>query len=146
MKYLVTGLVMAAVLIGGIISSGGSAYAGDEVRLKAFLSTLAVDPLRLNDADFRQRSDRMVFKTDVHDVAELGTGRVIVTRGSGILAPVILDVPIAIVLDPIRGTGVGHLQIDSRLGDSVPAMIAGDTVEVWNFAGQLVRTGTLQSK
>ena len=147
MKYAVLGFAIAAVLLAGLVLSSGAANAGDETRLRASLSTLAVDPFRLNVAEFRQRSDRIRFNTEVHDVAELGTGRVIVMRGSDIAPPaVILEAPIVIVLDPIRGTGVGHLEIDSRLGDTVPVMAAGDTVEVWNTLGQLIRTGTLDSK
>lgn len=147
MKYAVLGIAIAAVLLAGLVLSSGAANAGDETRLRAFLSTLAVDPLRLNVADFRQRPDRAGFSTEVHDVAELGMGRVIVKRGSDIAPPaVILEAPIAIVLDPIRGTGVGHLEIDSRLGDNVPPMVAGDTVEVWNPLGQLIRMGTLDFK
>ena len=148
MKYaIVLGLAMVAALLGGLVFSGGEAYAGDEIRLKAFLSTLAVDPLRLNDAEFRQRPDRMRFSTEVHNVAELGPGRVIVTRDSGITPPtVILDAPITIVLDPIRGTGVGHLELDSRLGDNVPAMADGDNVVVRNAVGELIGTGMLHHK
>lgn len=147
MKYAVIGFAIAAVLLAGLVLSGGAANAGDETRLRAFLSNQVDDPFRLNVADFRQRPDRAGFRTEVRNVAELGTGRVIVMRRSDIAPPaVILDAPIAIVLDPIRGTGVGHLEIDSRLGDNVPIMVAGDTVEVWNPLGQLIRTGTLDSK
>jgi len=147
MKYAVLGLAIVAALIGGIVFSGGDAYAGDEIRLRAFLSTPVVDPLRLNVADFRQRSDRTQFSTEVHDVAELGTGRVIVTRGPDLPAPtVILEAPITIILDPIRGTGVGHLELDSRLGDDVLVMGDGDTVEVRNAGGELIGTGTLHPK
>ncbi len=112
--------------------------------MRAHLSTLVDDPLRLNVAEFREREDRTTFKTRVHDVAVIGAGRVIVSRASGMIAPtVILDAPITIVLDPLRGTGVGHLDMDSRLGDMIPNMITGDTVEVWNSSGALIRTGTM---
>ena len=91
--------------------------------------------------------DRTRFSTDVHDVAELGTGMVIVTRVSDMISPtVILEMPIAIILDPLRGTGVGHLDLDSRLGDIVPVLIAGDKVEVLNVLGELIRTGTLMPR
>jgi len=147
MKYLLLGLALAAALLAGVVFSGGEAYAGDQIRLRAFLSTLAVDPLRQNEAEFRQRPDRTRFSTEVHNVNELGMGTVIVTRDSGTTPPtVILEAPITIVLDPIRGTGVGHLELDSRLGDGVPTMVAGDTVEVLDAVGQLIGTGTLHHK
>ena len=147
MKYLLLGLALAAALLGGVVFSGGEAYAGDQIRLRAFLSTLVVDPLRQNDAEFRQRPDRMRFSTEVHNVAELGPGLVTVTRDSGITPPtVILEAPITIVLDPIRGTGVGHLELDSRLGDVVPDMAEGDKVVVRNAVGELIGTGTLHHK
>ena len=144
MKYAVLGLAMAAALLSGVVYSGGVANAGGETRLRAFLSTPEVDPFALNVADFRQRVDRTRFSTDVHDVAELGTGRVIVTRVSDMMLPtVILEAPIAIILDPLRGTGVGHLELDSRLGDIVPVLMVGDRVEVLNVLGEPIRTGML---
>ncbi len=144
MRYAVLGLAIAVGLVGWIVYSGEVANAGGETRLRAFLSTAVVDPLRLNVADFRQRSQGTRFSAEVHNVAELGTGRVIVKRTSGALLPaIVLEAPIAIVLDPLRGTGVGHLEMDSRLGDLVPVMAVGDTVEVWNALGELIRTGTL---
>lgn len=144
MRYAVLGLAIAVGLFGWIVYSGEVANAGGETRLRAFLSTPDVDPFRLNGADFRQRSDGTRFSAEVHNVAELGTGRVVVMRTSGALLPVIiLEAPIAIVLDPLRGTGVGHLEMDSRLGDLVPIMAVGDTVEVWNALGQLIRMGML---
>ena len=147
MKYAVLVLTIAVGLVGWIVYSGEVANAGDETRLRAFLSTLDVDPLRLNVADFRERSDRTRFSVEVHNVAELGTGRVIVTRNSGALPPaIVLEAPIAIVLDPMRGTGVGHLEMDSRLGDIVPAMATGDIVEVWNVMGELIRMGTVSRR
>ena len=147
MKYAILGLVMAAALIGGLVYSGEAVNAGGETRLRAFLSTPEVDPFRLNVADFRNERDRTRFSTEVHNVAQVGTGKVIVTRASDMtLRVVVLEAPIAIVLDPLRGTGVGHLDMDSRLGDTVPDIVAGDTVEVWSAVGELIRTGTLMRR
>ncbi len=144
MRYAVLGLAIAVGLVGWIVYSGEVANAGGETRLRAFLSTPDVDPFRHNVVDFRQRSDGTRFIAEVHNVAELGTGRVVVKRSSGALLPaIVLEASIAIVLDPLRGTGVGHLQMDSRLGDLVPVMAVGDTVEVWSALGELIRTGTM---
>ena len=89
MKYAVLGLAIAVGLLGWIVYSGEAANAGDETRLRAFLSTLEVDPFRLNVADFRQRSDGTRFSAEVHNVAELGMGRLIVKRTSGAPLPTI---------------------------------------------------------
>ena len=138
MKYaVVLGLAMAAALLGGLVFSGGAANASDEIRLRAFLSEPGVDPFGLNVADFRQRPDRKSFDVDVHNVAQDGTGTVSVIA-TGV---VILDnEPIMIVL------GIGHLEMDSRLGHTVPVMGDGDTVEVRNAVGALIGTGTLDPK
>ena len=94
MKYAVLGLAIAVGLVGWIVYSGEVANAGGETRLRAFLSTPDVDPFRLNVADFRQRSNRTRFSAEVHNVAELGTGRVIVKRASGALLPaIVLEAP-----------------------------------------------------
>ena len=147
MKYAILGLAIAAAILSWVAYSGAVADAGGETRLRAFLSTLDVDPFRLNEADFRQREDGARFSTDVHNVAQLGTGRVIVTRVSGVITPtVMLEAPIAIILDPIRDTGVGHLELDQQLGDVVPVLIAGDKVEVLDALGTLIRMGTLMDR
>ena len=146
MKYLLLGLAIAAALLGGVVFSGGEAYAGDEIRLRAFLSTPLDDPFGLSVADFRERPDRTRFSTEVHNVAqdvEVAHGTVRVTSSvSGVNS-----FPITIVLDPIRGTGAGHLELDSRLGDDVPPMVPGDTVEVFlDGVAEPIRTGTLNPK
>ena len=72
------------------------------------------------------------------------------TRWSGSLVPVaattgiILEAPIGISLDPVSGLGMGELNLDSRLGDFVPNMEAGDTIEVWNGEGALILSGKLE--
>ncbi len=157
MKYALPGLTatvgLAALVgllgwVGWVAFSGEVANASDETRLRAFLSAPEVDPFNLNNADFRQSPERTRFSAEIHNVAEFGTGRVIVKRTLDGLSPamVILEAPIAIVLDPLRGTGAGHLDMDSLLGDQIPVMVAGDTVEVWNALGVLIRAGLLERR
>ena len=147
MKYIVLGLVVFGVLFAGVAYSGQTANAAEEIRLRAILSDPVADPFALNVTDFRQRADRIRFSTEVHNVVELGTGKVIVKRDIGMTSPeVILEAPIAIGIDPLRGVGTGTLNLDSRLGDNVPFMIAGDLIEVWDAAGQQIRSGTLKQR
>jgi len=155
MKYLLLGLALAAALLGGVVFSSGQANAGGETRLRAFLSTLAVDPLQLSVADFSEREgpDRSHFEIDVHGVdlglndlglnVELVRGEVRVKRAG---SP-ILTVPITIFFDEFHQTGVGHLEIDSRLHPDLPNMFEGDTVEVFiPDAEGAIRAGTLSPK
>ena len=144
MKYLLLGLAIAAALLGGVVFSGGEANAGGETRLRAFLPGPVLDPFGLSVADFRQRSDRTRFSTEVHNVAHDGDfviGTVRVT--SAVSGLILLEEKITIAL------GIGHLERDSRLGHIVQEMAAGDTVEVWNGnppVGPPIRTGTLNHK
>ena len=149
MKYAMVGLTVAVVLAGLVGLLGWVAYAGEvadassETRLRALLSTPAIDPFDRNVSDFRKSAERTRFSTEVHDVAVVGMGRVIVKRTLDAPPPmVILEAPIAIIVDPLRGTGVGHLDMDSALGDSIPLMVEGDTVEVWNAFAELIRVGS----
>lgn len=154
MKYAVPGLTVAVGLaalvglLGWVAYSGEVANASGETRLRAFLSAPKVDPFDRSIADFRQSSERTRFSVEIHNVAEFGTGRVIVKRTLDGPSPAmfILEAPIAIVLDPLRGTGAGHLDMDSLLGDQIPVMVAGDTVEVWNALGELIRGGPLERR
>lgn len=146
MKYITFGLVVLAVLFAGVAYSGQPVKAADELRLRAILSDPVVDPFSLNVADFRQRPDHNRFSVEVHQVAVMGTGKVIVKRDAGVTLPVviILEAPIAIGIDPLRGMGTGILKLDSRLGDGLPLMKVGDVVDVFDATGQLIRSGTLK--
>ncbi len=150
MKYAIFGLVVLAALFAGVAYSGQAVKADEVFRLKAILSDPVVDPLGLNVAEFKQRADdnRSSFSVEVHQVAEIGTGKVIVKRAAGVTLPeaIILEAPIAIGVDPLRGMGTGILDLDSRLGDDIPLMIVGDMVEVHDATGQLIRSGPLEER
>ena len=151
MKYGVIGVVALLALFVVAGYSSGVAKAGDELRFRAPLMAVTVDPptpgqvIQRSHADFRQRADRTRFSVEVHNVVELGIGTVIVTRNADTPFPAtVLETPITIVDDPLRGTSFGNLSLDSRLGDSVPVMIIGDTVSVLNASGDLVLKGALE--
>ena len=148
MKYAMLGLVALAALFAGVAYSGQAVKAAEEIRLRANLSDPVIDPFSLNIAEFRQRPDHNRFRVEVHQLAEIGTGKVIVKRDAGVTLPVviILEAPIAIGVDPLRGMGTGILSLDSRLGDDVPLMIVGDLVDVHDATGQLIRSGTLKER
>ena len=157
MKYGGLGVVVLLALFVVASYSSGVAKAGDEVRLRAPLMAVMVDPpapgqvIQRSHADFRQRADRTRFSVEVENIpniAEPGIGTVVVTRNAGTpsQAPV-LQAQIAIVGDPLQGTAFGRLSMDSRLGDSVPVMIIGDTVNVFDSpdaSGNLILEGTLE--
>ncbi len=154
MKYgiLGTAVLLALFVVAGY--SSGVAKAGDEIRLRAPLKAATVDPptpgqvIQRSHADFRQRANRRIrFNVEVHNVVEPGIGTVVVTRNADTPLPAtVLETHITIVDDPLRGLGFGRLSMDSRLGDSVPVMINGDTVNVLSASGQLVLKGTLTPK
>ena len=145
MKY---GVLGAAVLLALFVVAGyssGVAQAGDEVRFRALLMASMVDPFSSGHADFDQRPDRTRFSVEVDNITKPGIGIVVVTRNAGTTSQeTILQAQIAIVGDPLQGTAFGNLSLDSRLGDSVPVMIIGDTVNVLNASGDLVLKGTLE--
>ena len=107
MKSIKFGLVVLAALFAAVAYPGQAVKAAEEIRLRANLSDPVVDPLGLNIAEFRQRPDRNRFSVEIHQVAEIGTGKVIVKREAGVTLPdvIILEAPIAIVVDPLRGMG-----------------------------------------
>ena len=145
MKYGVLGAAVLLVLFVMAGYSSGVAKAGDEVRFRALLIASMVEPLSSGHADFDQRPDRTRFRVEVDNITEPGIGVVVVTRNAGTPSQeTILQVQIAIVGDPLQGTAFGQLSMDSRLGDHVPIMIIGDTVNVVNASGDLVLKGTLE--
>ena len=153
MKYGVLGVAVLLALFVVAGYSSGVAKAGDEIRLRAPLIAATVDPpapgqvIQDSHADFRQLADRIRFSVEVHDVVETGIGTVVVTRNADTPFPsTVLETPITIVDDPLRGLGFGNLNLDSLLGDSVPVMFTGDTVIVLSASGQLVLKGTLTPK
>ena len=145
MRSFAIGVVALLAFLAVVGHSSGVAQAGDEVRFRALLMASMVDPLSSGHADFDQRPDRIRFRVEVDNITEPGIGIVVVTRNAGTPSQeTILQAQIAIVGDPLQGTAFGNLSLDSRLGDSIPVMIIGDTVNVLNASGDLILKGTLE--
>ncbi len=109
----------------------------DRVRLEGRLSATDADPLASGKAKFESRldRDRSRFSTEVEDVSVDGDGEVVVSRdGVELLRATIM-----------LTNGFGDLNLDSRR-DDIPAMLAGDLVEVLNADGVLLLSAALALK
>lgn len=127
-------LALAALATASVAVAGNS-----ETRLKTRLAGPAIDGLVPSGAaEFRARGSAKRFTTQVEDV-NLDAGTPLqVCVNSTLLGTIILGGP------PVRG---GDLNLDTRDGDTVPAMTAGDSVSVWSgsagCSGTLILSGTL---
>ncbi len=106
------------------------------VWLRANLRATDADPLASGHSDFESLTNptRRKFSTEVEDVSTDGQGRVLVMRNT----QTVLDRPITI------RNGFGDLNLDTRNGQQVPAMRAGDQVRVTNPSGKVILFGTFQ--
>ncbi len=103
---------------------------GMETKLEVRLASTDADPLASGKAKFEMRPDRIRFSTEVEDVESAGEIRV-VAGGNDMGTIAIVD-------------GFADLNLDSRDGDKVPVLEAGDLVEVFNTNGNvLILSGTL---
>ena len=109
-----------------VVSAGGG------TRLEVNLTSTSADPLASGKAKFEERSDRTRFSTEAEDVTASG--------------PLTVKVNGSMVGSMNVVAGVGDLNLDTRDGQSVPAMNVGDTVEVFDAAGVLILSGTLGLK
>ena len=110
-----------------VVSAGGG------TELEARLTSTSADPLASGKAKFEQRSDRTRFSAEVEDISTDGTGFTVTVNGSTVGTLNVVG-------------GIGDLNLDTRDGQTVPDMSAGDTVEVTGPDGTLILTGTLQPK
>ena len=105
------------------------------------------DPFGRNIAVFRDNEDRHEFGVEMHNVAEMGMGMVLVKRHTDELqAMVILEAPISFTMDPLRHMGAGFLRMDTRLGDHIPHMMEGDFVVVLDATGQKIGFGEFMER
>ena len=145
MKFIVLALVAFVAIFATVGSSLSEASVSIDTELRAQLAPTLAEPVASGHADFRQRPDRMRFRVEVDSVSKPGIGRVIVSRSVSSPAPItVLDIPIAIVGDPLQGMAFGNMNLDSRLGNEVPVMQPGDMVEVLDASGELILRGALQ--
>lgn len=145
----------AAVLVVGAALVAGPGSLGDPMRaaartlglsgvtstkVEARLGGNTIDPLASGKAKGEQRTDRTRFAVEVEDASTNGPHIVHITRG-GIeiaLSPVIVDVD---------ALGFGELDLNTQDGAvNVPVALVGDLVEVMNPNGDLILSGTLQTK
>ncbi len=141
-SYLTCALLCCCVLLGtGCTDQLAGPAASDvtvagkagEVKLEGRLRATFADPLASGKAKFEMRSDRTRFSTEVQDVSTAGRGTVHLSRGGAVM----LHEAITIAL------GFGDLNRDTRDGDAVPELAAGDLVEVFNADGALILSGLL---
>jgi hypothetical protein len=100
-----------------------------DVRLEGRLTATAADPLASGTAKWESRPDRITFSCEVEDVTTTGDHEV---RVNGVTVGFVNVV-----------AGFGDLNMDSRNGDAVPTMNAGDRVQVRNPSGRVILRGTL---
>jgi hypothetical protein len=99
----------------------------EEARLEAELRATQSDPLASGTAKWEIRPDRVKFSTEVEDVTTSGNHEV---RVNG-----------AVIGSVNVVAGFGDLNLDSRDGDTVPTMNAGDLVQVRNPSGRVILRG-----
>ncbi len=115
----------------GNSNSGSDGSDDDEARMEAGLAAEAVNALASGKAKYEVDGSRQKFSTEVEDVSVDGNGQVIVYRG----AELIFEGAIRIQ------NGIGDLNRDTENGNTIPAIQAGDRVEVSNSDGVLILTG-----
>lgn len=108
----------------------------ERVKLEGRLAASSADPLASGKAKFETRADRARFSTEIEDVSTDGTGMVVVLRGGAQVFQAALSL----------AGGVADLNLDSRLGDAVPALAAGDQVRVFRADGTLILSGPLAQR
>ena len=112
-------------------TSETTALEGDaaDTRLVASLRATAADPLASGTARWESRPDRVTFTCEVEDVTTTGSHEV---RVNGVSVGFVNVV-----------AGLGDLNMDSRNGDIIPTMNAGDRVQVRNPSGRVILKGIL---
>ena len=142
-----------SILVGGIIAAAAvmafaNPFAGagttTQTKLIAELSATNDDPLASGKTKWEERFEgaaleRRRTSTEVEDVSTTGNHQVLVKRGD----PAVVIATMTVSVDAL---GFGDLNLDSRDGDTVEILAAGDSVEVRNPNGVLILTGTLQEK
>lgn len=103
-----------------------------EVRLEGRLQGSAASEKASGKAKWEQRSGRRKFSVEVEDVSSKGKHTVDVNGKT-------------VGYVTITG-GFGDLNLDSRLGHTVPALKSGDLVDVTDSDGVLILSGSLQPR
>jgi hypothetical protein len=142
-------LVVGAALVAGSGGLAGPMHAAARtlglsspasVKVEAPLGAAAGDPLASGKAKAEQRTDRTRFAIEVEDVSTSGPHAVHISRSGAeiALSPVTLDV---------NALGFGELELNTLDGaTNVPVALTGDLVEVMDPNGNVILSGTLQTK
>lgn len=109
--------------------AAGTEIPTEDILLEGALTATAADPLASGTARWESRPDRITFTCEVEDVTTSGSHEV---RVNGVVVGFVNVV-----------AGLGDLNMDSRNGDSVPTMNAGDRVQVRNPSGRTILRGRL---
>ena len=146
MKKLVVSILAGAIVATIAVLAISNPFAGagttTQTKLIAELTATNADPLASGKTKWEERFDAGVLErrrtsTEVEDVATTGNHEVRVTRSGS---------PIATMTVSVDALGFGDLNLDSRDGDTVEVLAAGDLVEVLNPNSDVILTGTLQLK
>ncbi len=107
---------------------------GNRTKLETRLSSTAEgEPLASGKAKFEKRSDRIRLSVQVEDVVAAEEVEVFVDGAS--IGTVAID-----------AAGGADINLDSRDGDDVPVLEAGDLVEVRTSGGTVILSGMLHEK
>jgi outer membrane biogenesis lipoprotein LolB len=107
-----------------------SVHHDDRTRLEAALVGTSSTPAASGKARWEQRSDRTRFKLEVENTTTSGQ-HVVKVNGA------------AVTTVSVNG-GKGEIELDSRHGDIIPTMQAGDRVAVFSPEGDVIAEGVLQ--
>ena len=130
------GTLIASGVLMGRTRGGGNA---DRVRLRARLELVDGSDDGSGNAKWESRADRVRLSVEVED---LGADRTLIVDVTRLVDGVGTNVfTVTITTDAV---GFVDLNLDSRLGDAVPELLAGDTVSVTDAAtGEPVLVGVL---
>lgn len=132
MKYRIVLALICALVLSAV--SVATTSAQTEVRLRAEFTATAAGRPADGHADWRREPGRTRLSVEVEDVTRDGTGRVVISRGTTVVFSRAITI----------AGGFSDLNLDSRNGNAVPALRAGDVVRIQDSAGTLILVGRFQ--
>ena len=133
MNRCFNGLTLATCAVMCLAVQASAVAGGNVVRLEGRLTQTPADPFAEGQAKFEMRADRARASVEVQ-----------VTLAAAVEIEV-NGVPVAVV--PVNALGIADWNVDSRDGDGVPPLAAGDVIDVFDADdGTLLLSGRLSSK